>query len=483
MPISPSELGLKNTQQPLACAILATGGIGVMLVLARASLGPLHSISPFEIFGAILVLPLALRRLYVGANLLLAVMVDTVGPAEIEGWEKTVKEELLRNRQIWTYQRPEGLIRSALYRAVPQSAYLTPPYRSLFDGIVLHLFAIAAVVALCIWLGLPAIPLTLVVLTAVLARVGALLCAMMALPTQRPSVEVHEATEHLNEAGNPIDLYNNVRMAFERLRENQFQNRLLWNSPPAIGVNATTNQCAADLIVETQPMPVSQSTPLRSPAAFILAVAGALLEVVGWAFLLFPTFFAPNLQQQAIWFLSGLVAVGYGSKFMVEAQRLHYTFRFRSDIIWFNLTGSYVLNKVAVGGGLMGLPSTEGHSIKSDLYAFIRGSRLITECAPPAGSARERLWGNPRPAERTLQSAPRYIVSTHNDPVFAERLDWIVKNVLHYRDAATQLRTPDLQSVGLQNSASNPLRAAVALTAGCHWLRQCLRGRELVVLL
>jgi hypothetical protein len=465
MPIAPHDLGLKNTQQRFGYTLLASGGVvaalgAVCLLRAAGAESSVH-----EVAVAAVVTLLAFRRVYVGANLVLAVMVDTVGPAGIGG-DHTVLRELLLHRRIWTYQRPRGLIRSLFYRFQPRIVYLTPPYRSLLDGLTPNLLVLAVTLAATVAAGAPAVPLLVVASTALFCRWIALHRAIRGLPSQSPPVETHEAPEHLTGAGNPADLYHHVRIAFEQLREKQFQNRMLMDRRPVLGNQAATNQCDADLMVETQPVPEADSG--RQPAAALwLDACGAILEVAGYATLLFVAQWAETAERQGWLAGAALLAVAYGSRFLLIAQRIHYTFRFRSDVIWLNFTGSYVLNRVAIGGGLTGLPSTEGQVVKSDLHVFVRGSRLLTECSPPSGTFRDQLFGTTRPAEQTLQSAPRYLVSAAMDEMFKSRLNWIVANVLHYADVGTQLRTPDLMSPDAQQllSANAQLNRVMHATA------------------
>ena len=449
MPITSNELGLKNRQQPHGYALLSVGAVAGVFVLLRLMVAESHPLSVFEWCGLGTVSLFALRRAYLGFSIWLSIVIDAVGPADVERRDGVIAE-LLLHRRIWTYQQPKGLVDKICYRFAPQFVFLTSPYRGLVKGIMAHLLLIFAAVFLVARMGAFAIPLLGVVVTAAVVRLVALHKAVRELPSQQPSVEVYEALQHLVDAGNPVDLYSQIRVAFEQLREKDFQNRTLVDRGPEIGVNAPTNKCTASLLVETQPMP-DETGERSSLIVFMLDVFGVLLEGAGCGFLIFASALGETIEQRALLSVAAVVSFWFGSKLLLIAQRIFCTFRFRSDVIWLSFEGSFVLNKLAVGGGMVGLPATEGHSIKSDIHAYIRGTRLTSECAPYNASAWRQLWGTSQAAQEAVQYSPRYIVSAATDPVFTERLNYIVNHVLTYRDTTDQLRTPDLQSPDLQD--------------------------------
>lgn len=448
MPISCNELGLKNSQQSLGYALMAVGVGASALALARFAMSDAAALNVFDwaLIGAVGLF--GVRRLYVGANIALSLVIDTVGPAGIERADFTLSE-LLMHRRVWTYRRPDGLLGKIYHRFVPRLVFLTPPRRRLLDGVPMHAALGIVAFILLVYYGRLAAPFAVVVFVSAVGRLLALWYASSGQSNNQPPIEVYEKPEHLSEAGNPIDLYKHVRLAFEKFREKGFQNRILIDQSPAVGVNPRTNECSGNLLIETQPIPLDPDRKVPR-IALILDAFGVVLELVGCGMLLFMPVLADAAEQQVWYLLAASISWWFGSAFLMIAQDIHYTFRFRSDVVWLYFDGSYLMNKLAVGGGFAGLPSTEGNSVKSDLHVFIRGARLVTECSPSSSGFWHQLVGSTRPAEESLASSPRYIVSTRADAVFSERLDWLVGNLNVYQDSAHKLRTPDLHTPDMQ---------------------------------
>lgn len=459
VPVSPNRLGLENSQQRLGGALLLVGtSVGLLVLLRYSALAesPLLAWDAATLAGLTL---FAIRRCYVGLRLLFARIVDTQGPAPLD---HLLVKDLLRKHTLLLTHLPGGLGGDMLHRLAPRVYFLSPDCQGLGRGILLHLlFGLAVGVGL-FYAGPLVLPLACVVGAALIGRVLALRAAVAAssqLPQpltgaspagQPPGVEIMERREHLTNAGNPVDLYFRLRNSFEELREQMFPNTFLCNRDPVVGVNAPSNKVIADLLVETQPMAVargghSAATPL------ILESFGALLEVTAGGLLLWAESASGGWNGQMAWRLAGLLALWYGSAFLLMAHRMLCSFRFRSDVIWLQFEGTYQWQRLAVGGGLAGLPSSEAQSVKSDMYLYVWATRLISECIPQANSVVGQLLGAANLATKTVQTAPRYVVRAQKDAAFKERLDRILKAAIGFEDDSTRLRTPDLQASDVQH--------------------------------
>lgn len=459
IPISPNKLGLENSQQGLGFGLLAVGVVACALALLRYLITSTVPLSPLEwlLFASLLVL--AARRIYVGLSLIFSFVIDTKGPTYLS---QPMVEEMLRTHTVWRHDLPSGLLGNVLYRLAPKVYFLTPPFQGLIRGMVAQFLIGLCAFGLLVYMGKFAVPLVAVVIISTVGRGLALRYAVVTSSKQqpllakregdaeRPGVEIYEQREHLKDAGNPTDLYFHLRDAFEELRERSFPNMTLCDREPDIGVNAASNKFSADLIVETQPMPMN-ANKRASPPALILGAFGLVLEPLGCALLLFAGIFTGSLEELIMWKVASMLSLWYGSAFFLMAHRILCTFRFRSDLIWLHFDGSYQLHRLSVGGGFSGLPGTEGHSIKSDIFMHVRATRLVSECTPDADSMWEQILGIAHLATRTLQTAPRYVVRTQRDSAFQERLDRITKGVVRYEDDAARLRTPDMQSPDVQN--------------------------------
>ena len=233
MPITSTDLGLKQTQRQCGYGLIAAGSLVSLMALIRFL--TLESPGGLEWTAIWLVGLFGLRRLYVGVHLLLDVFVDSLGPADIQNAHAVVKE-LLWHRRIWTYQRPNGLVEKIYYHFVPAFVFLTPPYRRLVIGIVPHLLLTVAAAGGFVYVGMPAVLPLLLLLAAGFGRGIALWNATRASFAAQPPVDVYERPEHLTKAGSPVDLYSHIKRTLEQLREGEFQNRTLHDRSPQMGM-------------------------------------------------------------------------------------------------------------------------------------------------------------------------------------------------------------------------------------------------------
>lgn len=484
-PVSANSLGLRNPHHYFGCTDTVIGGVVAVLTLVRF-VGSL--VAPIEFWEwpfLIMLLGYAARRIYVGLRLIVHGFVDALGPGPISRADHTIAE-LLEHKRIWTYGRPQGLVAELLHQLTPGLNYLTPPFQALRDGSV-HQITIAVLAFLALlatpYLGWATVPLLLVATVALAIRMTAIRLAVGYLSGDQPAVEVYDGKEHLTEAGNPIDFFNSLCVATESLQERGYRNRVLFQKPPAVGSNATTNRCEADLVLETQPVPLTDQRS-TSRTVLLLDIGGAALECLGVAILLAMLPGYTTFSTAFLLFMAALVAWDAGTRFRLLAQGLLCTFRFRSDLFWLRIEGSYVVNEVAVGGGLNGFVSTKGQAFRSDLFVKVYGTRIISECGPPLRGFFARLWGNPSAAEAVLQYAPRYVLSAHLDPDYQDRLRWLLGQLRTYRDQSENLRAPNLDSQRMSQLVSQNLSVAQMLGAataqgtvmGQHQATQLISG-------
>jgi hypothetical protein len=409
---------------------------------------------------------IASLSLFTGLKLFAHIPENLKGPGPLYRQEQSLND-LLDFKQINTYSTPQGILASITHHIWPELTFLTPPNKSLRDGLIRQV-ALALVATISFLLaplfGYTSILFFLVAMIALGIRYLALQAAVVPLKDSEPSIEVFESTEHIHQAGNPVDFFLRLENLFQTFRDRGFPNRVFALNAPEARNMATSNKCDAFIFLETQPIPLS-GVRNGTRTVQILELGGVILKSIGFALLLLSV---PILISFKVDFLyavfSAITAFESGWNFRALAHSLACSFRFRSDIFRVSITGSYTIQEISLGGSDH-LVSTKGQVIKSDLMATIMGTRLISECSLPSYSYRHVLAGNSNLVRKVIEKSPRHILSCELDEGYTERLALLIDFLRNYRDKTDQLRTPNLQSEASADLISQNLTIAQLVAA------------------
>lgn len=394
---------------------------------------------------------LALRYFYLGAKGALSFFVPGHVPRGIGSSTQVLEEIFLRRAISNTYQRPSNIFQLLLHAVYPQSTFLTPPHRPLFRSLLWALLPLVASILLWIALEQDQWPLLLISLTAL----AGLIAAIVASTPRVPLVEVHEGREKLLEAGNPIDLFHHIEMAFENFRQQPWPNRELRQVKPEVGVHSTTNRFEAELQLETQPIPVAGSGSTARNGA-VLSFSGALLAAVGLGLLLFNS---NDLYWPGI--VGGGMGMILGWRLLSVASGLHSTFRFQSLVFWLQFSGSYTTGSIGIGSGHQGTLKSQRDRIQSDINVRLWVTQLITESAmPECSQGSNDLVPLGHCADRALTS-DRYVVEALVDSDCQQKLEILMRQLREYRDDSDVLPGVNINA----KSVSQIVQANAQLTA------------------
>jgi hypothetical protein len=514
--VTANDLGLKNPQRAHGLALLGLALIvGVFLAVRipwlvgeirseSLSLSERWALLTTGVPTAAFALIVTLGLLYRGAIATLAFFVQAGAPASLRDPARAVPTLLIGRTIDGTYVRPTTLVQLLLARLFPRFVYLTPPHHPLMRGFVLPVVLLLA--ALVFWLVTGWFPGWL--LLAVLLALGAATAAMLLSAGNLPRVDVYEGRLRLTEAGNPADLFIQVQTRLATLREGTFPNRVLMQEPPKVGVLAQTNQFEADILMETQPLPITgkQRLPVN---ALVLDLAGVVLGVLGWALVLFRSAtplasaaadapkvrpgklegevvalrdandggddvgFWPRNAAYLLGLISGLLTLELSRRFFRMAYCLYNTFRFRSDLLWVRFSGTYMASKIGVGDGRGGQFFSHKDRVQSDVTVTMYGTRLISECTPPqAGQALEHVSPVLWPSETAL-SSPRYIVEALRDVQLQQRLALLLDALRTFRDSSDVLAGVRLSAASVEQIVG----ANLQLTSEAEGARAAGAGR------
>jgi hypothetical protein len=459
--LTSNELGIENPQRAYGAARLVEAlGIGLMLLL---SLLWLAAADDSKWLAALfwLTAPFSVvKQLIQALKALLSFFVPAGAPAGIRHGGHALRDLLLHRTIADTYDRP-GILQALLHQFSGRFTFLLPPQRQLtrslgrrlWQPIVLVPLLVLAAMGLVSWV----LPL-LIALVLFFDLVAGLLAVSVAV-AQAPRTDVHESSSQLHDAGNPIDLYHDALAGIGHLREGQFQNRLYVQEPPEVGVRAGSNRFEAQILVETQPIPLVNPSGVPWDA-WIMDAAGVLLGWAGWGlWACLPAFTTP--ADVAVAICSGFLFIALGRRCLASAYRLHNTFRFRSDLFWLHFTGSYVTSEVGIGDGRGGKFFSKKTRIQSDVHLEVRATRLVSLCTVPSSAEAHELRRLTREnglefAEQTYAAeaaldTPRYIVEAHlADVSFQRRLHTLLQQMKSYRDHAGHLAGIELAGQAVQ---------------------------------
>lgn len=469
MPVSSRQLHLDNPLRSWGGTVLLLG----LIVLAEAvvvAIWLVPGLEPSETRSVGVALAVAaglagLGLMVVGIRACVLFVVPADAPAPI-GRALDVLPELLDRHSITETYREPGFLQAILNGVRPRFTYLTRPQLLLLDGLVHRLWQLPLPALLLLLPQEPNTPWLVVAWLGIMTlALGFHLTAVLFSGADVPHCDVAERTGRTVVAGNPVDLFHHLLTVVGDLREGKFPNRTWKNRPPDVGARAVNNHCDAELLLETQPMPVATGGRL---AARVLDVGGFVLGVVGWAILLLSSAL-PGRQESAVAAMGGLSAVLLSWRFLTHAHRLHGTFRFRSDLFCVRLRGSYGVAEVGLGNGDGGRFFSRSTRIQSDLHWTVQATRLLTECSPPewlAGWRRRRrarrlgeVYVANNSLDRTALGAPRYLVEAREDELeFLDRLERLLKSLHDYRDSGGRLVGLDLSDEGVRQLVEANLR-------------------------
>lgn len=400
-----------------------------------------------QALGILLATLLVLRNAFSGLHRLLSFFIPVGVPGELDGASETTRQ-LFVHRIFGHFDRRTSLADKALVRLVPRLMYLTNPGMKLLRA--------ASSWRALIWCGL-AFLLTAfsrpymdwpwaVIMVVIAAKIIYALALFMLTPPQ-PGLQVSEDRQHFEDTGNPVNLFNHIEKIATELRHGTFPNRVHGRAEPDI-TNVqpnVTSKFNGGYVFETQPWPVARS---GNRPAFLLGIAAVVAGTAAIAMLLFvpeapPANVAP--PWSLAWVLTALTVGGYGGRFFARALDLLQTFRFKSNLFWIDLKGSFASSAIGIGDGRGGQFYAERRSIQSDTHIVSYGAAIITEASGP-----------------NALRAPRIVVNTTTDDAFTNAFAQLLGGMATFKDSTSTLPTIALEKSGVKDL----VQANLAVTEG-----------------
>jgi hypothetical protein len=469
MPVSSRQLQIDNPLRPWGGTLVLLGLV-LLVEVTAATLWHTPDLEPSQARPAGMVLVVVavvagLALIFVGIRAIVLFVVPADAPAPIGGALEVLPTLLGPHTIADTYQHP-SLLQALLHGLWPRFTHLTRPSRLLLDGLAFRLW-LAPLPALLFLLPLqPQTPWLIAAWLGVLGFALVIhLAAVLLSGVEVPRCDVADRSGRSTTAGNPVDLFHHLVTVVGELREGRFPSRTWKEQPPSVGARAVNNQFDAELLIETQPLPL---TGRGGAAALLLDVGGLLLGAVGCGMLLWLTAL-PDRQEAVVAVGGGLTALVLAWRFLTHAHRLHGSFRFRSDLFWVQFRGSYGVSEVGLGNGDGGRFFSRTTRIQSDLHWTVHATRVVSESSPPEWWSRYRRRRRARqrgevfvegtPLDRTALGSPRVVVEAcDNDPDFLDRLDRLLKELREYRDPGGRLVGLDLTDDGVRQLVEANLR-------------------------
>jgi hypothetical protein len=215
-----------------------------------------------------------------------------------------------------------------------------------------------------------------------------LVLALRRAPQEPPTTNVAEFRKHWQESVHPMDIFRAVEMTLAKHRYEDIPNRVYENDVPALNAQGSQNKgdFKGRTIQEIQPQPVADHRGEPFVRAGVVA-AQALLVVSGVCFfLLFLRL--PSASPAAIAHL-GIAALFFWVFGRIVAYSAHLylsEIEFESDLIAFDVTGTYSESRLATGMSIYDSTRSENLIVRSSLTPWLLVSRLRTTILAESGA-------------------------------------------------------------------------------------------------
>lgn len=382
------------------------------------------------------------------ARLGLNVPVPVPGPL---GQSDRTLATILHHKAIPQPIKEPGNLHLLVQTIFPHCRALTPARHALVDALIHRFWPLLPAIGLIVldavmeWpIGWPIVILLLMVFAFV-----AHLAAVALLPADEQYATTAEAKiGPLTDAGHPDPLYHHNQSVLRHAEDSGFPNRILRDDYDA-SRNQGLRNFEAHIVFETQPMSL-EADHRADTSARVLQGGAVLVGLFGWG-LLFFLFTINDPAYLVLAALTGLTGVVLCEVLLRRAQRLLCCFRFRSDVFWIKLHGTFAESTVAMHPSGASSFSTSKQVAQSEIYLELRGARLITECScvPVMGQAGIKGW---RASATAVLRAARYpLRAIGHDEEFLARLRTLLQRMCSYSDQGRRLAVPDLTQRDLQD--------------------------------
>ena len=254
------------------------------------------------------------------------------------------------------------------------------------------------------------------------ALIASLYLAIRISRGKQCQVAVMEVVTRVVECEDPDDFFTAVSRDLQALRHLTFPNRTITKQSPKIGRVRDGDRGSFECwhTLETQPVPIAGG---RNLASIYVGLIGCMLSVTGFWILLVDMQIAATPLTLAAWFpplATASLALWGGRNLSAVARVIMHTFRFSSDLIHFEATGTFRVSKFGAGDGRGGGVFNQVIAVHSTCDVNVVASRIITECSAPDSS-----WHPTAEAMRV----PRRIIDTMAQTDFVDRIEAIIGNV------------------------------------------------------
>lgn len=314
-------------------------------------------------------------------------------------------------------------------------------------GLVLCIAAAVFTPLVLVWVNgqhpLPAPPLAPVPWFLAIVAVGgaafgfSLVLALRRSPAAPPRTHVAEYREHWQESVHPMDIFRAVEITLAKHRFMEIPNRIYENDVPELQAQGAQNQgeFKGRTVQEIQPQPVADRRRDAVIKLGIVAGQGLLLAAgvcLFVALLGLRDFASPRLAESL---LAGLMLWTAGQLIARTARLYVSEIEFHSDLIAFNVTGTFSESRIATGMSIYDSTRSENLIVRSSLTPWLLVSRLRSSTLTVSGS-------------RNLEQ-PRFVLGMEANDHLSDELIADARAFLNDRQiVASVTSAADLQAAG-----------------------------------
>ena len=215
-----------------------------------------------------------------------------------------------------------------------------------------------------------------------------LLLALRRSPNAPPATRVSEYREHWQESVHPMDIFRAIEITLAKHRYEEIPNRVYENDVPELMAQGSQNkgEFKGRTVQEIQPQPIAdrRSDPfinggIVAGQALLLAAGlllfAALLGIQTWS----GTALVQAVFGAAILWIAGQMIARTAHVYVSEIE-------FASDLIAFEVTGTFSESRIATGMSIHDSTRSENLIVRSSLTPWLLVSRIRTSTLATSGS-------------------------------------------------------------------------------------------------
>jgi hypothetical protein len=215
-----------------------------------------------------------------------------------------------------------------------------------------------------------------------------LVLALRRAPADAPTTNVAEYRRHWQESVHPMDIFRAVEMTLAKHRYEDIPNRVYENEVPALIAQGSQNKgdFKGRTIQEIQPQPVADHR--REPLVRVGVIAAQALLLLSGVCLFFAFLRLASAAPATIVHL-GIAALFFWTFGRILAHSAHLylsEIEFVSDIIAFDVTGTFSESRLATGMSIYDSTRSENLIVRSSLTPWLLVSRLRSTILAESGA-------------------------------------------------------------------------------------------------